>query len=77
MKLRKKLMFYALLGCILLPTGVMASTETVCAATVYSEEATPRADDIDWQYKLINGVLHKRLYNYTTNKPLSDWQIVT
>lgn len=33
----------------------------------------PRADDIAYQYKVINGVLYKRLYNFTTQKPLSGW----
>lgn len=33
----------------------------------------PRADDIDYQYKVFNGVLYKRLYNFTTQKPLSGW----
>lgn len=33
----------------------------------------PRANDIDYQYKVIDGVLYKRLYNFTTHKPLSDW----
>lgn len=77
MKFRKKFMLYALLGCMLLPANVFSGTEKVCAATVEGEEITPKADDIDWQYSVRNGVLYKRLYNYTTNKPLSDWQIVT
>lgn len=77
MKFRKKIMLFALLGCMLLPANVMADTETVHAATVEGEEVTPLADSIDWQYSVRNGVLYKRLYNYTTNTPLSDWQIVT
>lgn len=77
MKLRKRLMLYTLLGCMLLPANVMASSVTVYAAVVESEEVTPQADSIDWQYKVIDGALYKRLYNYTTNTPLSDWQIVT
>ena len=80
-KITKKILLFTLVGSMLLPANVFASTETT-PATAYEEaanedEVNPRADDIDWQYSVRNGVLYKRLYNYTTNKPLSDWQIVT
>ena len=72
-------MLFTLLFSMLLPVNVFASTEAT--PTVIAEadggEINPRADDIDWQYKVIDGKLYKRLYNYTTNKPLGDWQIVT
>ncbi len=38
-------------------------------------ENTPRVFEIDWQYKFFNGVMYRRLYNYTTNTPLTDWEI--
>ncbi len=34
----------------------------------------PKADDIRYQYKSINGIHYRRLYNFTTHKPLSDWE---
>ena len=39
-------------------------------------QVTPRADDIRYVYKMIDGKLHKRLYNYTTNKWVGDWILV-
>lgn len=39
--------------------------------------AEPRIDQIDWQYKKINGSLYRRLYNYTTGTPLSEWELVS
>lgn len=39
--------------------------------------AEPRIDQIDWQYKKINGALYRRLYNYTTGTPLSAWELVS
>lgn len=55
---------------------VMAQT-TILAPTSCSEQVAPCADVIDYQYKVVDGVLYKRLYNYTLNKPLSDWVIAT
>lgn len=75
--MKKKLLMFALLACTLLPVGTLALPAPVHAETAEGEETTPYAHDIDWQYKVINGVLHKRLYNYTTGTPLSDWQVVT
>lgn len=49
----------------------------ILAPTPCSEQVAPCADVIDYQYKVVDGVLYKRLYNYTLNKPLSDWVIAT
>lgn len=57
------------------PLTTWAYTPHVSMPT--TNTALLRADDIQWQYKMINGVLHKRLYNFTTNKPLTDWTPVT
>lgn len=38
-----------------------------------TENALTRADKIAYQYKEINGILYKRLYNFTAHKALSDW----
>lgn len=39
-----------------------------------SESAiSPYNTDIRWKYKVMNGVLCKRQYNYTTNKWIGDW----
>ena len=45
-------------------------------ATSGLTQVTPRADDIRYVYKMIDGKLHKRLYNYTTNKWVGDWILV-
>lgn len=38
-----------------------------------SSEITPFSADIGWKFKTINGVLYKRLYNYTTREWIGDW----
>lgn len=37
----------------------------------------PRTDDIRWQYATIDGIFCRRLYNYTTKIPVTDWQPLT
>ena len=58
------------------------SNTTVLANTYASEntnintnkyEVIPKADIIDYQYKVVNNILYRRLYNYTLNKPVSNW----
>lgn len=34
-----------------------------------------KQDKIGYQYKVIDNILYRRLYNFTANKPLSDWEI--
>lgn len=39
-----------------------------------SEPLVIQSDDIGWRYKTINGVLYKRLYNYSKKKWIGNWQ---
>lgn len=77
--MKKNLTLYMILFLLtstLFPSAVFASTSN-SVIPVSSTENTiqPNADVIDYQYRLIDGILYKRLYNYTTKKPLSDWDI--
>ena len=36
--------------------------------SISNYEITPSAPIMRWKYKVINGRLHKRLYNYSENK---------
>ena len=33
----------------------------------------PRANKIDYVYKVVDGVLYKRLYNFTTQEYIGNW----
>lgn len=35
---------------------------------------TPRANIIKWRYKMENGKMYKRLFNYSTNKWIGKWE---
>jgi hypothetical protein len=39
-----------------------------------SESVVIQSDDIGWRYKTINGVLYKRLYNFSKKKWIGNWQ---
>ena len=38
-----------------------------------NETNITRADRIEWRYKIIDGVLYKRLYNYSKDEWIGDW----
>lgn len=82
MKKLKNKLFFLLLSSTLWATAfcpVMAKTPYTQSSSqnnITLSEITPRADDIGWQYKTINGKLYRRLYNYTKNVWISDWELV-
>lgn len=42
-------------------------------ATATLQCSQTRDNYIGWRYEKINGILYKRLYNYTTNCWIGDW----
>lgn len=38
-----------------------------------SDTVSPQAEIVEWVYGVIDGKLYKRLYNYTTDKFITDW----
>ena len=45
-------------------------------AAAPKEEASPQYDIIEWRYMIKNGNLYRRLYNYTINAWVGDWEYV-
>lgn len=43
------------------------------AASIQEASIEVRADQIGYRYKIINGKLHMRLYNYTKREWIGDW----
>ena len=69
----KKILFYIFLLLHLvtvLPENVLATTQNQYEVE-FLTETTTQADNVDWQYRYIDGVLYRRLYNFATNTPLS------
>lgn len=42
----------------------------------HSPNITPYADIIGWKYSVINGQLHRRLYNFTKQVWMGQWELV-
>lgn len=64
--------------CIILsiPTLAKSSNTDIFYNKVFistNSEITPKANDIGWRYKVINGVLYKRQYDYTRKQWIGDW----
>ncbi len=55
------------------PVYASAKTSAICATDA---EIEPRTDIKGWVYKVIDGDLYKRLYNYTRNRYEGDWIFV-
>ncbi len=47
---------------------------TTDTAFTSPESVVIQSDDIGWRYKTVNGILYKRLYNYTKKKWIGNWQ---
>jgi hypothetical protein len=54
------------------------NTQNITVKAMDSQEsisAITRSAIIDWRYKVENGRLYKRLYNYTYQNWVGDWEL--
>ncbi len=74
-KIRMVICTLAVLGIAMISTPVIAAQEgtAVCSE---SNQIQPRTDIKEWRYKIENGNLYKRLYNYSTGRWETDWIFV-
>lgn len=65
----------SIFSCSVLPIAAIASSQE---NGIYNEvdEIQPRTDIKQWRYKVENGNLYKRLYNYSTGHWETDWIFV-
>jgi len=72
---------FTVLACIILTLSCPYNTLTTEAAdiqTSYSETlSSSRSAALGWRYKEVDGVLYKRLYDYSTGTWIGDWILVT
>lgn len=56
-------------------TNLLYANQNLPVAKKTSQNSTisPQSGYINWRYQYINGVLYKRLYNYSTNKWVGNW----
>ena len=66
-------------GAICLALSILLSpiaTVPAQAAAPRNDEASPQYDIIEWRFKIVSGSLYRRLYNYTINAWVGDWEYV-
>lgn len=66
-------------GAVCLALAILISpiaTVPVQAAASNNEELKPQHAVIEWRYKIVNGNLYRRLYNYQINAWVGDWEYV-
>lgn len=63
--------FCSMLFCTETNAKAPAAPDTCITAS--SCGISPLAENIRWRYKVINGVLHKRQYNYATRQWIGKW----
>lgn len=81
--MKKKLLYLVTVFCALVilslnPLPLKAAESTASANTqvcVQNEIVTPvpTAEIIDWRYKIEDGKMYKRLFNYSRNQWVGDW----
>ncbi|HIV23538.1 MAG TPA: hypothetical protein IAC80_06325 [Candidatus Merdiplasma excrementigallinarum] len=54
----------------------VVATQLEASGQNFSETVQPRTDIKEWLYKVMNGNLYKRLYNYSTGRWETDWIFV-
>lgn len=74
MKTRKISKLVGLLGAACLSLGVFACpAATLSAQAAAPSVAQPQSDIIEWIFKIEDGKVYKRLYNYSTCEWIGDW----
>lgn len=80
MRKAKKILVTTLLSATLalamIPTNVMANSQTI-NSNVITEQGILRADIIDWRYKSENGKAYRRLYNYSKEQWVGEWELIS
>lgn len=79
MKITKKLAYLTItlqIAFFLIPLSpVKAASPCQNYRQLMLSESTARLPIISWEYKSVNGVLYRRLFNFTTNEPVTDWEV--
>lgn len=65
--MKKIVLIFASIYCLFSGTTIYANDIGM------NETNITRADRIEWRYKIIDGVLYKRLYNYSKDEWIGDW----
>lgn len=71
----KKIFTLTAIACLSM-AAFFSPVATLSAYASTPEVITPRKDDIKWRFKEENGKLYRRLFNYTTDSWIGEWEYV-
>lgn len=71
--MKKKIIVFLAMLLIVFPTESVVAAEHTDTVEVNEYRANPRADKIDYVYKILDGKLYKRLYNFSTGEWIGNW----
>jgi hypothetical protein len=69
--MKRKMMVFTLLSIIAISQVQITSNAQIIIET--PPEISLRAAIIEWRYKIIDGWLYKRQYNYSTSEWVGNW----
>lgn len=75
MKFNKIVLFTAaiLLSTCVVPSLNISAKEYASTISYQSQICVPFSENIDWRYKVENGKIYRRLYNYSMSQWVGDW----
>lgn len=65
----------AIIGILCIPFPSFAQTNTSTVTSTYTQ-VSPRKDQFEWRFKVVDGKLYRRLYNGTAQKWVGEWEVV-
>lgn len=71
----KKLITYTSIACLSM-AALFSPVATISVQAAAPASIAPRSDDIRWVFKEENGKLYRRLFNYTKNCWVGEWEYV-
>lgn len=69
---------YILLVCVTISGGISIQVHAQTLPTKSNTSSvTPQSNIIEWRYKIVDGKLYKRQYDYTKEVWVGDWILVS
>lgn len=77
-KTKKQLLvtFAVAIGILCIPFPASAQTNASAAPSTEYTQISPRKDQLEWRFKVVDGKLYRRLYNTTSQKWVGEWEVV-
>ncbi len=77
MKQKKISKLVGLMGAACLSLGMFfCPATTLPAQAAMPDVAVPYSDIIEWRFKIEDGKMYQRLYNYSTRNWIGDWILI-